>query len=612
MAGFFFLAAMSALCKALSYEAASEKRSSVQGPSEGVKKDSARKGDGAFALTERQQVLLGLSGGKQKVLSTDKLDTSDSSIRHRLPHTRSVASPQQSSLLVPVHTPSSSKNGRATSSSISSWAGAEWSDANKVSPVSKMQSPPYVCLAQNQVSPVDTQSSPWTTSASPLMKDDITTEHKLEEFLANVDDRLVESSVKVPATVQQILTPPPSLRGVNLATPVSGATPSSTSKGTPVRALRISPSPQKFGPSPRTGDGDLSSPMTPEQTIEAFEKLGVYPQIEQWRDKLRQWFSKDLLNPLVSKIDTSHLQVMQAAAKLGISVNVNPVSGSKLETPRTSQTGADISAQDWSSTFSVDEDAVLHQLQLHLLQARDASPAPQPSVFGSQQVPSRPVIPAIQECLDAVSEHQRLKALMKGEWAKGLLPQSSVRADYTVHRIRELAEGTCVKKYEYLATGELYDKIAKRWTLELPTDSHLLLYLFGALLEHPKWMLHIDQTSQPSIQSANNPLFVVHLPNKERCPEKHVAILSSAPPFLHAGACVLAVGKQSPPVFALYWEKKLQFALQGRTALWDSVLLFCHRIQAAHGSVVQGINLGSSAFNLLPIFEVPEEEDCEH
>lgn len=53
-----------------------------------------------------------------------------------------------------------------------------------------------------------------------------------------------------------------------------------------------------------------------------------------------------------------------------------------------------------------------------------------------QQSPQQnPMIPIIQECIDATTEHQRLRALMKGEWAKGLLPQSSVRADYTVQRI---------------------------------------------------------------------------------------------------------------------------------------------------------------------------------
>lgn len=42
----------------------------------------------------------------------------------------------------------------------------------------------------------------------------------------------------------------------------------------------------------------------------------------------------------------------------------------------------------------------------------------------------------MQECVDAITEHQRLHSLVKGEWVKGLLPQSSVRADYTVQRIR--------------------------------------------------------------------------------------------------------------------------------------------------------------------------------
>lgn len=46
------------------------------------------------------------------------------------------------------------------------------------------------------------------------------------------------------------------------------------------------------------------------------------------------------------------------------------------------------------------------------------------------------LVPIMQECVDAISEHQRLQVLMKGEWVKGLLPHSSVRADYTVQRIR--------------------------------------------------------------------------------------------------------------------------------------------------------------------------------
>lgn len=490
-AGILFLAAMSALCKALSLQSTADMSTSASSLPAEQKKGSASKDEGSV-LTERQQVLLGMSGGKQKGQIAEKVEVSDSTgvARHRPPRTRTSASPSQTSLLVPVHSSVSAKNGRGSNISTSAWTGVDWGEAGKVSPVGSMQSPPYVCLTQNQTSPVDSHLSPWAKHASPLLKDDISSQQKLEEFLADVDDKLVESSVKIPNTVQTLLTPPPTLRGVSITTPTSGQTPSSASKGTPVRALRISPSPQKFGPSPRKGEGDLPPPMSPEHAIEAFEKLGIYPQIEQWRDQLRQWFSKDLLNSLVLKIDLSHLQVMQAAAKLGISINVSPVGGSKIDTAGTSQSSVDTPAQDWVSTFSPDEDALLHQLRVYLVQARDAPPsklglcvhvlsivrkhvacvlgmnrefifhcssmfiesfrvhannnfslfmasvAPQSSMFATQPSQVWPVNPAIQECLDAVSEHQRLKALMKGEWAKGLLPQSSVRADYTVQRIR--------------------------------------------------------------------------------------------------------------------------------------------------------------------------------
>lgn len=46
------------------------------------------------------------------------------------------------------------------------------------------------------------------------------------------------------------------------------------------------------------------------------------------------------------------------------------------------------------------------------------------------------MVPIMQECVDAITEHQRLHALMKGELIKGLLPQSSIRAEYTVQRIQ--------------------------------------------------------------------------------------------------------------------------------------------------------------------------------
>ena len=72
----------------------------------------------------------------------------------------------------------------------------------------------------------------------------------------------------------------------------------------------------------------------------------------------------------------------------------------------------------------------------------------------------------------------------------------------------------------------------------------------------------MDPTSFIGAQSTKNPLFLGVLPPKERFPEKYIAVTSGVPSTLHPGASILVVGRQSPPIFALYWDKKLQFSLQ--------------------------------------------------
>lgn len=121
-----------------------------------------------------------------------------------------------------------------------------------------------------------------------------------------------------------------------------------------------------------------------------------------------------------------------------------------------------------------------------------------------------------------------------------------------------------MKNYEYNGRADVHER-NKKWSLEPPTDSHLLLYLFCAYLEHPKWMLHLDPSSYTGTQASRNPLFLGVLPPKERFPEKYIAVVSGVPCTLHPGACVLAIDKQSPPTFALYWDKKVQFTLQVMT-----------------------------------------------
>ncbi|EOA39811.1 hypothetical protein CARUB_v10008478mg [Capsella rubella] len=586
----FCIGAVMALSKGISLH-----RAKFTGQAE--TKSSSKETKDQFSLSSRQLELLGIK---------KKADQSVS----EFPKSRPAVKPSQSlEPLVPIHHQTLTGSAHKSSGGGDKLNTRSGSQMSSFSTPSKQMSSPSLYLVPSS-SPVSSNrassgqdkavSSPWSGRRSSAK--DIATEEQLEQLLAEIDDKITESTEKM-------LTPPPTVGSFAMASPstVGGSTGASgTTRSTPLRPVRMSPGAQKFTTPPKKGEGDFPNPMSLEAAIEGFGHLGVYPQIEDWRDRLRQWCSSVLLKPLLNKVETSHIQVMQTASKLGLNVTVSQV-GSDLPTNGTATTALPVDrTKGWQPSYSLDEDAILHQLRANLVQAIDASMqklrTENQQFQQQQQQQQAALIPVMQECVDAISEHQRLQGLMKGEWVKGLLPRSSIPADYTVQRIQELAEGTCVKNYEYNGRADTRER-NKKWSLEPPTDSHLLLYLFCAFLEHPKWMLHLDPSSYTGTQASKNPLFLGVLPPKERFPEKYIAVVSGVPSTLHPGACVLAVDKQSPPTFALYWDKKLQFTLQGRTALWDSMLLICHRIKVGYGGIVRGMNLGSSALNILQVVE---------
>ncbi|KAL8146271.1 hypothetical protein AgCh_004136 [Apium graveolens] len=530
--GVLLIGTMVALAKAVSM-----RRMKI---STGVTVDSQSKGpDEQMHLTNRQLGLLGIKPKNEQVVSG--LSNKPSKTKS------SQASP--SSLLFPLHQPmiNSSRSSRGSSDKSNSSSGSKFHSFSTPtkSPASQslflMNVPATQSLSvSNSPGPDQLVASPWSKKRASATKE-ITTEEEFEQFLADIDEKFSESASK-------LATPPATSNGFGIATPntISSSTNTSgTTRSTPLRPVRMSPGSQKFSTPPKKGEGDLPPPMSMEESIQAYEHLGIYPEIEQWRDRLRQWFSSVLLNPLLTKIENSHIKVMQSAAKLNISVTISQV-GTDLPSSGTTTAASSMKrTNEWQPAASVDEEGLLHQLRAALVQALDAS--------------------------------------------------------------MQLAEGTCVKNYEYLGSGEVYDKVNKKWTLELPTDSHLLLYLFCAFLEHPSWMLHVDPTPYAGAQSSKNPLFLGVLPPKERFPEKYLAAVSGVPSVLHPGASVLAVGKQSPPIFSLYWDKKAQFSLQGRPAMWDSILLLCHRIKIAYGGIVRGVHLGSSALDILSILDEDDE-----
>jgi len=147
-------------------------------------------------------------------------------------------------------------------------------------------------------------STPWSNKRASPGKE-IITEEELENFLADVDKKITESAEK-------LATPPPTRNSFSISSPstISGsANTSGATRATLLRPVRLSPGSQKYSTPPKKGEGDIPSPMSVEESIEAFEHLHIYPQIEEWRDRLRQWFSSVLLSPLLSKIENSHIKV---------------------------------------------------------------------------------------------------------------------------------------------------------------------------------------------------------------------------------------------------------------------------------------------------------------
>ena len=69
--------------------------------------------------------------------------------------------------------------------------------------------------------------------------------------------------------------------------------------------------------------------------------------------------------------------------------------------------------------------------------------------------------------------------------------------------VAELAAGTCLRKFDAMGSGGDDMNKTRYYNPELPSDPHLLLYLFCSFLEHPRWMLHVDPTMLPSTHLEN-------------------------------------------------------------------------------------------------------------
>lgn len=294
--GLVLVGTMLALIKALSlWRARITTGVTVISPSKGMNEQTR--------LTSRQLGLLGIRPKVEQVASESS----------KKPPKNKINSASPSNVLVPLHPPvtNSSRSSRISSDKSNTSGGSK---LHSFSTPSKSPASPSLYLTpvpasqshSLQTSPGLDQlvASPWSNKRASSTKE-ITTEEELEQFLADVDEKISESA-------SRLATPPPTINGFGIASPNtigSSANTSGTTRSTPLRPVRMSPGSQKFNTPPKKGEGDLPPPMSMEEAIQAYEHLGIYPEIEHWRDRLRQWFSSVLLNPLLTKIENSHMKV---------------------------------------------------------------------------------------------------------------------------------------------------------------------------------------------------------------------------------------------------------------------------------------------------------------
>ena len=318
-----------------------------------------------------------------------------------------------------------------------------------------------------------------------------------------------------------------------------------------------------------------------------------YLEINAIADRLREWFSSKLLKPLHELAVIAHSNVAAEAAKLGFKELMQLPALCKEENMYKS-----------STSNSGMEDVVLEHCKVQLegalreLEQKTTNSSPYGlSSWGGMGTLQQQELEiqkyAVSSCLRELVNYQKLRLILRGQYYPGFMPQLPV--DYTATRIGVLARGTCCESFEWDRGG---DWCGYPWNAEiLPTDSHLLFYLFAVYLDAPDWNFHVQP--QKSAVGPSGPLFIGELP--ARCPNKFVAILSGMQRMIPertsstAGGLVLAGSRLLPPHFTLGLGRELgELKLGGQNGMFVALSILFYEIDRFEESVLGSLPLVSS------------------
>eukprot|EP01025_Chloroclados_australasicus_P033098 TRINITY_DN3365_c0_g1_i7.p1 TRINITY_DN3365_c0_g1~~TRINITY_DN3365_c0_g1_i7.p1 ORF type:complete len:504 (+),score=72.78 TRINITY_DN3365_c0_g1_i7:91-1512(+) len=328
------------------------------------------------------------------------------------------------------------------------------------------------------------------------------------------------------------------------------------------------------------GDGLGVDTSTQQVVNQVLLKLKLNQEVlEIWSDRLRQWLSRTVFGPLVELIGSTHREVNEKAAKLGLTVNL-PSLDSGVTASRQNP------AHDDGQTVLILRQQLQHTLNQLLQQRQGALYTPQNQSQKEQQVKQ------LEECLRATIRYQNLRTLLLGQFIKSDMLLGS--SGYLVSRIKQLAIGSCLGEYVWNGGGNFY---GQTWNSSLPTDTALVFYILAAFLKAPNWIWPEDESMH--IPSSSGPLYLGEIP--VRTPERFAAIVTSRPvQGLSKGATVMyAMLQPQYPQFSLILEGQEVCTVGGYAGLFHCFLMMLQYVKQQLGG-----KLGGNSLELYRLSEV--------
>lgn len=354
--------------------------------------------------------------------------------------------------------------------------------------------------------------------------------------------------------------------------------------------------PLTYRPSPkdRTASRQQSNDEfwpTDEDEREALKHLRISSTLwNESPDLIREWMSERMIKPLYALCESSHLRVSEAlmhiatkeewAQKFGLSLPL-PTLANTVKDKGLSETG---SGADLDTTLST----IKSLLQQH---------------YRQQQQQRQDSLPLYRQALQALNIHLHLIYLLRGEYPPHLM--APIPSGYAFQRIEDLSEGTCCSAFTW-DSGSAWGSRVHFWTDAVPSDTHLVIYLFLAYVNSYSWTFPVDPLTGEDIpHGLQGSLFSGELPLKSRGRGPFSAVLPVRPRERVQDAFLMICSPLvHPPQINIIDEEKYVLMLSGHSAAFHTILLLIVRARNHHGGCLGlEMNIGSPMVGLQEILD---------